>query len=188
MNRLAGIAGLMLLAACGGAQEQTASGPPSEDSLPYAGKPAAQVNETETSSIIRPEVEAEKDPVPTEPLTATVSFAHNENELDSAAKLLIDDILASPQTKAGGAIILRGSTDSVGSDAANLRISEKRAIMVRDYMVAKGITETRIRVIALGEMRPIAPNATLDGAPDEAGRAKNRRVDVEIALPVKSAG
>ena len=46
-----------------------------------------------------------------------------------------------------------------------------------------GVARERITVIALGEQRPVAPNAHLDGTPDEEGRARNRRVTVTIAPP-----
>ncbi|WP_236672138.1 hypothetical protein [Croceicoccus sp. YJ47] len=46
-----------------------------------------------------------------------------------------------------------------------------------------GIDADRIEIIALGEMRPLAPNANLDGTANEANRARNRRVDIHIAIP-----
>ena len=101
----------------------------------------------------------------------------------------LEAIMETEQMAAGGAIVLRGHTDSVGDDEANLRVSERRAEMVRDWLLEQGVGEERITVIAIGEQRPIAPNAQLDGTPDEAGRAANRRVDVTIAVPdEESAG
>ncbi len=47
----------------------------------------------------------------------------------------------------------------------------------------RGIAETRIEVIALGEQNPIEPNALPDGAPNEAGRAANRRVELSVLVP-----
>src|SRR3546814_20124245 len=81
----------------------------------------------------------------------------------------------------GGAITVRGHSDSRGSDSDNLRVSEARAKAVADYLVTKGIAADRMTVLGVGETRPIAPNAHLDGSADEQGRAKNRRVDVEAA-------
>src|SRR3546814_4425659 len=81
----------------------------------------------------------------------------------------------------GGAITVRGHSDSRGSDSDNLRVSEARAKAVADYLVTKGIAADRMTVLGVGETRPIAPNAHLDGSDDEQGRAKNLRVDVEVA-------
>lgn len=67
--------------------------------------------------------------------------------------------------------------------AANLRASQRRAEVVRDWLVENGVAEDRIDVIAFGEQNPVSPNANPDGTPDEAGRAKNRRVDLTIAVP-----
>jgi OOP family OmpA-OmpF porin len=58
---------------------------------------------------------------------------------------------------------------------------------VRDYLVERGVEPTRIRLVALGERRPVAPNALAGGADYPEGRAKNRRVGVEVRLPAGDA-
>ena len=70
--------------------------------------------------------------------------------------------------------VVEGHTDSTGSDAINLKISEKRALAVRNYLVKKGIAESRLEAGGFGEKYPIADNKT------RAGRAKNRRVDIKV--------
>ena len=71
-------------------------------------------------------------------------------------------------------IVVRGYTDSVGSEASNLRLSEDRANNVRNYLVNGGVSPNRITAMGLGEQFPLATNAT------EAGRQQNRRVEIEI--------
>ena len=137
----------------------------------------------EKVSIFRPEAEVVTVEAPVAPLETTVTFAEGGSELSEAAKAQLAIILQSEQMELGGKVTLRGHSDSVGSDEANLRVSRKRAEAVRDYLVENGVAEDRIEVIALGEMRPVAPNANLDGTPNEEGRAANRRVDVTIAVP-----
>ena len=137
----------------------------------------------EPVSIFRPEAEVVPVEAPLAQLDATVPFAQGGKELSETAKAQLATILQSPQMKAGGTITLRGHTDSAGYDEANLRASRQRAEAVEEYLVENGVAPGRIKVIALGEMRPIAPNAKLDGTPDEQGRAANRRVDVTIAVP-----
>ena len=66
----------------------------------------------------------------------------------------------------GGEIILRGHSDSGGSDDGNLRASQARAEAVRDWLVDNGIDSERITVIAFGEQNPAAPNALPDGSPN----------------------
>ncbi|WEK42013.1 MAG: OmpA family protein [Candidatus Sphingomonas colombiensis] len=139
----------------------------------------------ESKSILRPDVAPTAPPPPTiEPVHGVIAFGASGMKLDEAGRAAIDALLEKAVAKAGGAIILRGSTDSRGNDRDNLTASRLRAEVVRDYMVARGIAGDRITVIALGETRPIAPNAKLDGSDDPEGRAKNRRVDVEIDLPL----
>ena len=58
--------------------------------------------------------------------------------------------------------------------------SKKRAEAVAHYLEKHGVAKDRITVIALGEGRPIAPNAKLDGSDDPEGRARNRRVDISV--------
>ena len=69
---------------------------------------------------------------------------------------------------------LRGHSDSVGSRAANLRLSRQRAGVVRDYLVELGVEPHRLKIYALGERYPITSNATAQG------RRKNRRVDLVL--------
>jgi OOP family OmpA-OmpF porin len=71
-------------------------------------------------------------------------------------------------------VIATGHTDSVGTDAYNQRLSERRAAAVKDYLVSKGIPASKITTIGKGESQPVATNKTAEG------RQKNRRVDIEF--------
>jgi len=68
-----------------------------------------------------------------------------------------------------------GHTDSTGSDTYNFDLSSRRAESVANYLTAQGLNPQRFYVQGFGETRPIADNGT------EAGRAANRRVEIEIA-------
>ncbi len=71
--------------------------------------------------------------------------------------------------------VVEGHTDSVGTDAYNQRLSERRANAVRDVLVNQhGLDSRRIEAVGYGESRPVADNAT------EEGRAINRRVEAEV--------
>ena len=71
-------------------------------------------------------------------------------------------------------IVVEGHTDSVGTQAANMRLSERRANTVREFLVSKGVDAKRIRAEGKGESFPIATNKTPEG------RANNRRVEIII--------
>ncbi len=165
--------GGLTLAAC----DRPAPAP--EPSAEEAADQAAR----EPVSIIRPELDAEPEELPLAPLTMRLRFSEDDAELSPQALARLATLLGTPQLEAGGRIVLRGHSDSAGSDEANLRASQRRAEAVRDWLIEHDVAETRIAVIALGEQNPIEPNALPDGAPNEAGRAANRRVDLSVLVP-----
>jgi OOP family OmpA-OmpF porin len=67
-----------------------------------------------------------------------------------------------------------GHTDSVGTDAYNQGLSERRAMAVKDYLVGKGVDGSRLSSMGYGESSPVASNDTADG------RALNRRVELNL--------
>jgi outer membrane protein OmpA-like peptidoglycan-associated protein len=86
-------------------------------------------------------------------------------------KALADFMKQYPQTST----VVEGHTDSVGSDAYNQGLSERRAGAVRDVLVNQyGVESGRVQAVGYGESRPVADNATSDG------RAINRRVEAEV--------
>jgi len=175
LNRSLTLAVMALAASLAGCERQAAPEPKPDPS------PAATA--TEQVSIIRPELETEPEPPLLDPLNATVSFAEPEGRLTDKARRILDEVAASPQMAAGRQVTISGHTDSTGTDTANLRVSQRRAEMVRDYLIERGVAADRIRIVALGEMRPVRPNAHPDGTPDEQGRAANRRVEIVVAVP-----
>ena len=87
-------------------------------------------------------------------------------ELDRVVKYMLDN----PSME----IEMSGHTDNVGADAANMALSNDRAIAVKTYILSKGITENRIAAKGYGETKPVATNDT-----DE-GRQLNRRVEFTV--------
>jgi len=71
-------------------------------------------------------------------------------------------------------LLIAGHTDSVGTDAYNQQLSERRAAAAAAYLVSQGVDRARIITRGLGEAEPVEPNTT------EAGRQQNRRVEVAI--------
>jgi outer membrane protein OmpA-like peptidoglycan-associated protein len=66
-------------------------------------------------------------------------------------------------------IRIEGHTDSDGDEAANLKLSQARALSVKTYLESKGIAAPRIESEGYGETQPLESNATPEG------KAKNRR-------------
>ncbi len=71
-------------------------------------------------------------------------------------------------------ISIEGHTDTVGKEAANMRLSQKRAEAVLDYLVSKGISPERLEATGFGPTKPVASNKTAKG------RAQNRRTEFRI--------
>ncbi len=71
-------------------------------------------------------------------------------------------------------VIIKGHTDSLGAEGYNQTLSEKRSDRVRTFLVSEGVAPSRITAIGYGESLPVSTNST------EAGRAQNRRVEIEI--------
>lgn len=96
----------------------------------------------------------------------------DENEaavLDTVANYLV----WFPQVSA----VVYGYTDNIGPDDANLLLSQKRARAVKRYLEDRGIAQTRLQAVGLGETDFIASNRT------RAGREQNRRVEIEFSFP-----
>ena len=87
---------------------------------------------------------------------------------------IADVLIAYPETR----LVIAGHTDSTGSASYNQDLSERRAISVRNYLVGRGVPSSRVSTVGYGEVQPIASNST------EAGRSRNRRVEIEI-LPMQ---
>ncbi|HEX6846259.1 MAG TPA: OmpA family protein [Chitinophagaceae bacterium] len=71
-------------------------------------------------------------------------------------------------------------TDSKGTDAYNLKLSDARAKSVVDYLIRKGINTDRLESKGYGESKPVAENANIDGSDNPEGRQKNRRTEFKI--------
>ncbi|GAA3762104.1 hypothetical protein GCM10022225_54790 [Plantactinospora mayteni] len=114
-------------------------------------------------------------------LGADVLFAFGKADLTPAANQRLARVAERIRSQASGTVLVDGHTDSIGSEADNLRLSRRRAEAVRDALVAllAGAPVT-FRVSGYGEQKPVAPNSTPDGDDDPVGRAKNRRVEIRF--------
>jgi OOP family OmpA-OmpF porin len=99
-------------------------------------------------------------------------FAFDSARLNPAAHAKLEETIATLKANPAMRIEIRGYTDSVGTPAYNLRLSERRAASVKDFLVSQGIAANRIDTKGFGLANPVADNST------EQGRAQNRRVEV----------
>lgn len=102
-------------------------------------------------------------------------FDWGKVELTGDAKATLDR-LADEFAKSGKSrLVLQSHSDRSGPAAINLRTSRRRGELVAEYLVAKGVSASAIRVEAFGETRPLI--ATADGVRE----VQNRRVDLQFA-------
>lgn len=107
-------------------------------------------------------------------IQAEALFDFDKYVLKPEGKKSIDDAIAKMAKVDVEMVIATGHTDSRGTEKYNQRLSERRATTVKEYMVSKGIPAAKITTLGKGELQPVATNKT------DAGRAKNRRVDIEF--------
>lgn len=113
-------------------------------------------------------------------LSGSVLFLSDEATLAAGASARLADVADALLATKERSILVEGHTDSQGSDAHNLDLSQRRADAVRSFLTDRGYDPSRIRAVGIGESRPIGDNATAEG------RANNRRVEIVLA-PVHSA-
>jgi OOP family OmpA-OmpF porin len=107
-------------------------------------------------------------------IQADALFDFDKSVLRADGKKNIDDALGKLRGVNLEMVIATGHTDSVGTDAYNQKLSERRAAAVKDYLVSKGIASAKVTTLGKGESQPVATNKTAEG------RQKNRRVDIEF--------
>ena len=104
----------------------------------------------------------------------TIHFESGKASILPESFGLLDEVADILMSNPGLSILIEGHTDSVGSDAFNLRLSQSRANSVLQYLTKRGVVPDRLKAVGYGETRPIADNST------PSGRAKNRRVEFTI--------
>ena len=113
-----------------------------------------------------------------------VFFAFDSAELTPQARREIERmafVLNHPQA-AARRITLEGHTDAIGTEAYNRELSRRRAEVVAQELVARGLQRDRVNAEGFGKQRPVAPNTLTDGKDNPAGRALNRRVEAVVQL------
>ena len=104
-----------------------------------------------------------------------VNFAFDSARLRPEAFAILDRAWQAMQANMSLNVKLVGHTDSIGPEAYNQGLSERRAKSVMDYLLKNGVAASRMTMMGRGESQPIASNATREG------RAQNRRVEIVLS-------
>ncbi|MEH6682774.1 MAG: OmpA family protein [Sediminicola sp.] len=104
----------------------------------------------------------------------TILFDTGKSSIKAESTSVMVDIITILKEYPTAKFTVEGHTDSVGSNALNQKLSESRALSVKEFLVDKGIDEFRLSSVGYGEEKPIATNNTA------AGRTQNRRVEINL--------
>ena len=105
---------------------------------------------------------------------ADAFFDFDKSTLKPEGKERLTDLASKLKGMNLEVVIAVGHTDSVGTDSYNQKLSIRRAEAVKAFLTGQGIEANRVYTEGKGEKQPVADNKT------DAGRAKNRRVEIEV--------
>jgi outer membrane protein OmpA-like peptidoglycan-associated protein len=108
-------------------------------------------------------------------LSGSVLFASNQTSILPEAQARLNQVSeALLSTDSRRNLTVEGHTDSMGSEAYNMQLSQRRADSVRSYLISRGYPADKIEARGIGEVRPIASNSSSEG------RSNNRRVEIIV--------
>ena len=143
-----------------------------------ASAPVAVVEQPRVSATFAAPVI--KAPEPAKPVVKKITYSadaffdFDKSVLKPEGKAKLDKLVYDLKSVTLEIIVAVGHTDSIGSDAYNIKLGDRRAGAVKAYLVSKGIEPMRVYTDSKGERQPVADNRTA------AGRAMNRRVEIEV--------
>ena len=120
-------------------------------------------------------------PVPVSIDLKGVNFDFDKSTLRPDAVSILNEAIEILKRYPELKVEVAGHTDSIGTDAYNQGLSERRARAVYDYLTSNGVDASRLAgPNGYGESRPIAPNTNEDGSDNPEGRARNRRTELNV--------
>ncbi len=103
-----------------------------------------------------------------------VFFAFGKARIRQRSFKLLNEVAQAIKGNSDLKVLVEGHTDNVGSNSGNMRLSQRRADAVREFLVGAGVEGQRLTSIGFGEEKPIDSNRTKNG------RERNRRVEFTI--------
>lgn len=155
---------------------------PLETQFPEAQFPEAQFPEVQFPEIKFPAVRVQENQELTViTLPGDVLFDFDKDNIRPDAEVALEQILqVLTRRYPTNTFQINGHTDAVADEAYNQELSERRANSVKQWLITKGVADTRIAAQGYGESHPVAPNTNADGSDNSTGRQKNRRVEIII--------
>jgi outer membrane protein OmpA-like peptidoglycan-associated protein len=114
-------------------------------------------------------------------LSGDILFDFDKWNIRPAAEPVLTQVAEVINQYPNAVVLIEGYTDSKGSESYNLKLSDRRAASVKDWLVKKGkVGNKKIPTKGMGKADPVAPNENPDGSDNPDGRQKNRRVEITV--------
>lgn len=140
----------------------------------FTASAAGYANQSRTVEIVAGESVVQDFQLNTHLSFEIVYFNYDSYNLRPDAKVVLDQIARGLLSNPGVTVMITGNTDSDGAPEYNQELAENRALSVRNYLIAKGVSEESLSTVSYGEERPAVPNNS-----DE-NKALNRRSEFTI--------
>lgn len=105
----------------------------------------------------------------------SIQFDFDKSVIKPEFEPVLDEAASELQKCPTASVVIEGHTDYIGSDEYNMKLGERRAASVKNYLVEKGLGSERLSTQSYGESKPVADNTS------KKGRSMNRRVEFNIA-------
>lgn len=150
---------------------QGVTGDTSQEAADKPSLPSSETNAPEPANPALPERDSADDAWP---LQTMVQFDSNSYEIGPEYAKLLGQVAAYLERHPDQHISLRGYSDNIGKRDYNLFISKYRALVVKYYLIGKGVPDERMQILGMGEGHPVGSNDTPEG------RRYNRRVEIKL--------
>ncbi len=162
------------------------TGPPSDEGTTSKQQPDRKTDEQRTEQLLAsrgedipinesPAIEFVEPSAEDKVILKPIYFDYNKSSIRPEYQPVLEKISKWMADKAGHQLLVEGHCDERGTDEYNLALGERRALAVRRYLVALGVSADRVHTISYGEEKPAVAGS------DEAAWSKNRRVEFKVS-------
>ena len=113
-------------------------------------------------------------------LQGEILFDFDKADIRPAAEPTLAQVAKMIGSYSKATVLIEGYTDAKGSDSYNAKLSDRRAVSVKNWFSEHGVAANSMQTHGWGAAKPVAPNKKPDGSDDPDGRQKNRRVEITI--------
>ena len=166
--------GFLLWRGCSTPEAPTVSGPVMESVKLCSGETISLGKDSFNWSLARFLANGSDSELPKTFVFDNLNFDTDTTNLTPASRQTVTDLIAILKACPASQLQLAGHTDNTGDAAANQTLSERRAVAIKDLLVAGGVAADRLTTVGYGETKPIASNDTAEG------KARNRRTELVV--------